>query len=259
MGKKLLVIGDMHAGSNVSLAPPSITMEDGDREYEIKSNRISKRLYSWWEEMCDDVGKVDMVIANGDLCEGTNPHSRGGGLWTSEIMVQVNTAIELLEMIKAKEYIGTQGSFYHVSDNLSSDAVVLAALNGTFDDEIKITVDKVRFHFMHKVGISRSAWFYRPTPIAREMMLGELNKLEYGKIHIYGRAHAHYFVAVEYGNSYGFIAPCWKGRDAYAKRGTLAWMPHIGYILFEVNGSEWQRYKHTWSLKGKQLIKEVKI
>ena len=84
--------------------------------------------------MVDDVGKVDAVINLGDTCDGTNRKSSGTGLWTTDINLQMEVAKDLLSMVKTNKYVGVQGSYYHVGDNLSSDRSIINGLGGTFGD-----------------------------------------------------------------------------------------------------------------------------
>jgi predicted phosphodiesterase len=244
--KRVLLVADLHTGSLFS--PRS-----------SPDNSIQRATYNKWKEMCKAVGPVDAVILNGDLCDGINYKSRGIGIWTSNIEEQIDEAVNLIQMIDTKKYYGTQGSFYHVGDNLSSDRLVLKLLNGTFGDELAIKIEDVRFHCMHSVGVSSSAWMYRTTPIAREMLMAELNKEEYGKFKAIIRSHAHYFCYAGFGSSFGMISPCWKGRDEFAKRRTLAFMPHLGYVLFTVDGSHVSWEPHLFTLKGSKIMEEVTV
>ena len=274
MSKKVLVTADKHVGSKVALAPecfykidyePTEIRDEShlkvhfEEVKSIKPNTISRKLYKRYEEMCDDVGKVDIHIHLAETCDGFNIKERGKDQYTTDLLIQVSTATYLENMIKAKHREILQGSFYHVGANLSTDEMVAALCGAGYGYDLKLTVDKIACYFRHPIGTTRSVWMYKPTKVAREMVLGELNASEYGKFNIYGFGHVHSFVAVEYGNSYGFTCPGWKGRDSYAKRGSLGWTPQIGYLLFKIDGNDWEREKQIWSLKGKDLIREVKI
>jgi hypothetical protein len=271
MGKKLLVTADMHTASTVAVFPECAYKLDYEPQNEktlkmdfiedkaIKPNKVSRFLYKKYQEMCDDVGKVDMHIHLAETCEGVNPKAHGKETYTTDLLTQVSTAVYLETMIKAKRREIMQGSFYHVGENLSTDELVAKLLGAGHHTDLKLTVDKLSCYFRHPIGSTRGPWMYKPTKVAREMMLGELNKDEYGKFNIYGFGHVHSFVGVEYGSSYGFTCPGWKGRDNYAKRGSLSWLPQCGYMLFEIEGSNFERFKHTFVMKGRQIIDEVKI
>ena len=120
-----------------------------------------------------------------------------------------------------------------------------------------IKVGNWRIHCSHAIGVSMASPAYRTTPIAREMMLATINEKEYGKYDLIARGHAHYYVRVSFGGSNGIVCPCWKGRDAFASRRSLAMLPHLGYVLLNVNKDGIQIEPHVFTLKGKELIPEV--
>ncbi len=255
--KRVLVLGDLHVGSLYSIMPPRVVVKGPGGGTVLTYNNVQKQLYREWLNMSRNVGHVDLCVVNGDICEGVNKKSSGLGNWTNDLSLQVETAVDLLGMIRADRYAGTQGSYYHAGDNMSTDKLVIQELGGDFDDELAIRVDDVRFHFSHKVGTSSSAWMYRPTPIAREMMLSTLVRDEMGGYDVVVRSHAHYMCYVGFAHTLGVITPCWKTRDPYAKRQTLAYVPHNGYITFDVDGDTYNWGKHVFTLTGSNMINEV--
>jgi predicted phosphodiesterase len=252
---KLLVVGDLHVGSNVSVMPPEVYLGDSERTNKVSANPVQKYIYKQWLDMVETAGKVDACLVLGDSIEGPNFKSKGLGLWTSNLADQVKVASDLLGMVKTSKYIGVQGSMYHVGDNISSDKAVIDNLRGSFADELCVNAGKHRIHLSHAVGVSSSATAYRPTPIAREMMLATINREEYGKYDMIIRGHAHYYVEVRFGSTKGIICPCWKGRDEYVARKTLAFLPHLGYIL--IDGDAVKPYVFT--LKEKMVVPEVTV
>ena len=255
--KRILIVSDMHVGSRVSVMPDEVYIDESERKMRLESNDIQKKIYRKWEEMCDSVGHVDAVINLGDTVDGTNRKSQGVGLWTTDIGLQIEVAKDLLGRIKSNRYFGVQGSYYHVGDNTSSDKSVIEGLGGIFSDELAIVADGKRIHASHDVGVSSSGFAYRTTPIAQQMMLSSLNN-EYKNFSCILRGHAHYAVKVEFPHHMGLICPCWKGRDEYVARKSLAFLPHLGYTVLNI-GDEIISEFHTFTLKGKQLMKEVTL
>jgi len=254
--KKILVVGDMHVGSKVSLMPDEVQLESGNV---VKSNSIQKLIFEKWLEMVSSVGNVDAAIVLGDSIDGPDIKGKGVGMWTTDLHQQVRTASTLLDMIDTKKYVGVQGSNYHVGDNMSADGAVLFELGGVFGDELSIVAGDSRIHVSHSVGVSSAGSSYRPTPIAREMMLAAINKEEYGGFNLILRGHAHYYVRVSFASTTGLICPCWKGRDSFVARRTLAFMPHLGYVVLNIKGKDIQIEPHVFVLKEQNLIKEVKV
>jgi len=87
--------------------------------------------------------------------------------------------------------------------------------------------------------------------------LASLNS-EYKGFSLLLRGHAHYYVHVSFTESQGVICPAWKGRDEFASRRTLAFNPHLGYIVLNIK-DEINVEHHIFTLKGKDLVKEVSI
>jgi hypothetical protein len=255
--KKILIVSDMHVGKRVSLMPDEVYLDQHERKMRIESNSIQQKIYKKWNEMVDDVGKVDAVINLGDTCDGTNRKSSGTGLWTTDINLQMEVAKDLLSMVKTNKYIGVQGSYYHVGDNLSSDRSIINGLGGTFGDELAIVSEGKRIHASHDVGVSSSGYAYRTTPIAQQMMVSALNP-EYKNFALILRGHAHYYVRVSFANTTGLICPCWSGRDEFVARRSLAWNPHMGYVVLRIDNTI-EVEPHIFTLKGKDLVQEVEI
>ena len=255
--KKILVVSDMHIGKRVSLMPDEVYLDQHERKMRIESNTIQQKIYKKWNEMVDDVGKVDAVINLGDTCDGTNRKSSGTGLWTTDINLQMEVAKDLLSMVKTNKYVGVQGSYYHVGDNLSSDRSIINGLGGTFGDELAIISEGKRIHASHDVGVSSSGYAYRTTPIAQQMMVSALNP-EYKNFSVILRGHAHYYVRVSFANTTGLICPCWAGRDEFVARRSLAWNPHLGYVILRVSDTV-EVEPHIFTLKGKDLVQEVEV
>ena len=246
--KEFIIISDLHAGSKFAGAV-------------IPHNNVQKAIKKIWNEMLDELSTHTLTagINLGDNCEGTDRHGQGEYNDTNNILEQVDIVTTLLEQIPTKKWCVVQGSPYHTAQNVSSDALVARMLGAEFGEELVINADGKRIHCSHMVGVSMSATAYRTTSIAREMMMGTINEKEYGKYDAILRGHAHYFVSVRFGGSMGVICPCWKGRDAFASRRTLAMLPHLGYCILQVDGNDINLIPHIYTLKGKELINEVKI
>lgn len=239
---KTIVVGDLHCGSKFGISSEP-------------KNNIQKVLKSEWDNI---TGKYDVGILLGDACEGRDRHGSGEYNTTNNITEQIADAATLLNQLKVKKWYAVQGSPYHTDQNVSSDRLVADKIGANFGEELVVNVDGTRIHCSHAVGVSMSATAYRPTPIAREMMLNAINVAEYGKFDIILRGHAHYFCMVRFGGSAGVICPCWKGRDAFAARRTLAMLPHCGHIEILVDKDHFDIIPHVFSLKGDDIIKEYK-
>ncbi len=261
MSKRLLIVSDLHVGSNYAIRPLHVDIERNQATYKmpIGASTTQKIFYKRWEQMCDDIGRIDAVIVNGDLCDGLNPKGKGKGIWTSDIRQQVNGAVSLLEMIKTRSYYVTQGSYYHTGENISTDELVAMCLGGTFGTELFITVEGVRLHAMHAVGTTRSGIRGRTAGIMSEVD-GAINGENYfGNIDVLLRGHTHYYCQVSTEGKTGVITPCWKGRDEFAATRTLHFRPNHGYVTCDVKGTEYYMDAGLFNLDSNTLISSHKI
>jgi hypothetical protein len=259
--KKILIIGDMHVGSNVALMPEEVSTLKTEQEncQLINASPVQKKILKKWYEMIDTEGKVDALVVNGDIVDGYNRKGNGIGCWTTDMDTQMKTARSLIKEIPYRRLYGTQGSLYHTNENISVDKLVVESLGGTFSHDLALKSEGIRMHFSHKVGVSGSTWQYRTTPIAKEMVMNELNQMDFEKFKIIARNHAHYYCAVQFGQSLGLICPCWKGRDEFVKLIGLAFNPSIGYVVVETHGDTYEWRHNLMHLKGEDAIHTYNI
>lgn len=245
--KTFVVISDIHGGSKFSVT-------------RNPKGQVQRKLREIWNGMIDQLSTISDLqgINLGDNCEGTDYHGKGEHNTSNSIIEQMDITEELLKEIPAKKWYFVQGSYYHTAQNLSSDRLIARNLGARWGDELVVNADGYRIHCSHAIGVSMASPAYRTTPIAREMMLATINEKEYGKFDLILRGHAHYFCRVQFGGSSGVICPCWKGRDTFAQTRTLAMMPHVGYVLVKTSSEGITIEPHIFSLKGRELLKEVK-
>jgi hypothetical protein len=263
---KGLLIADTHIGSFVSLMPKSVIIKNvGKGHTVILANPVQRKILRHWDKMCSE-GPYDFVVVNGDICEGPNYKQTGHGNWTNNIDVQIEVAVQLLKMIPCKKFYITQGSPYHTGENMSSDQAVAKLLYGAeFGDELSIYIKKedYRIHVMHKIGVSTNM-AYRGTPLSKEMMVSSLEADKFSTngqgFNLICRAHSHYFWHnASSAKHQGISLPCWKGRDSFVARRTLAFCPHVGYIVTDIKNGAASFDVNLLKLRGKELIKECEI
>jgi predicted phosphodiesterase len=263
--KKILIVSDLHVGSNVAIMPDEVFIEPSDkqREQRIESNPLQKAIFNEWLEMLDTVGRVDACFDLGDNIEGANYKSRGFELWTSNLHQQCNTAADLLGMVKTNRYYGVQGSYYHVGENVSSDLAVLSSLEHCkteFGTDLAVNIEGVRIHLSHEIGYTRSQ-ASKLTALKNEMDAARRQFPKIGKFHLICRGHRHEIQdVIDHENDERMIVcPCWKGRDSFAGKKGLAMIPTLGYFLMTIRGSSITLEANTFSLCPHQLVKEVTL
>lgn len=257
---RILIVSDLHTGSTAGIMPPVVKEETSDGNIiEHHASKTQKRLFGLWKDLVHKVGAVDVMVINGDSCDGPNKKGTGANCWTTNLDIQAQTAADLCKMFKTKKYIVTQGSGYHVGENISLDELVAQKLGGDFGIELALNLEKekIRLHFSHQIGVSQSSWQYRTTPIARELVSALLHENSYEKFHGVIRSHAHYYCGVEFGSHFGIITPCWQLRTPYMVGKGLALLPKIGAVVLDVSDGEVAKERYLWDVECP--MKEVKV
>jgi hypothetical protein len=236
--KKILAISDLHCGAVAGLLPPNY--HHRDRDIKLQQNRVQEHLWDHWKLMCDSIGHVDIIICNGDIVDGCNRHSHGKDILISDIMVQCDIACQCLKMIDANKYIFTQGSGYHVNDNPSADEMICKMMNGDWYNWFgDVYVDNIVINIQHETPFSKDPGgrFNSQRKDANQL------KLQGNDADIFIRSHTHYFAYSGDANSLTVTTPCWKGLDGFVSKKSQI-LPHNGYILFNVEGSDysWDYY-----------------
>lgn len=239
MSTTVLVVSDLHVGSEQGLCPDSVKISAGSNRYTFECNSVQQLIFEKWCKMCDVV-KPDIVVVNGDMCEGVNYKEHGIGNWTNDKAQQIQTCAELLEMIDCCKYVGLQGSGYHTGNNLSMDEIVMKQIGGDFGTEKFINVEDVRFHVRHETSFSK-----RPQRQAVGMiddMTGiDYDRETFGDIDITIRSHLHRFSFIGWNGALGIVTPAWKWRDPFVKARNVI-SNDLGFITFEVSDDV-----YTWN------------
>jgi hypothetical protein len=185
--------------------------------------------------MIRSVGRVDILIINGDIIEGENYKERGTGVISTNLHAQSVTATILIQMIEADQIYVTNGSKYHVGQT-SGDQIVCDMVGGTWLGEHQfIKIEDIIVHARHKANYS-SVPYSRCTAQRKEAMI---MKSQGTNVDIYLRSHTHRFNFSGDSNDLTINTPCWKGLDDYMNKGSQE-MPDNGYVLLEIDGPNYR-------------------
>jgi len=235
--KRILVVSDLHLGSNVAICLPEEYDTDNNQSY--TANEISRFYFDKWCEM-RNLGHFDMVVVNGDVVDGSNPKSSGIGTYTSDIHSQAVMAAKLLKMIDTDEFLFTDGSAYHTGrfkggisgDHLTCDLIGGKWL-GLWDN---FTVEGINLHVQHHGAVS-STPYGRCTPQQKTALL---MKAQDTPSDIYIHSHTHKFVFSGNSTNLTIGTPCWKGIDDFIGKMHQD-IPDNGYVIIEVENND-----YTW-------------
>ena len=205
--KSILIVSDMHVGSSTAVCTKSPDIADLNTTY--KPNRLQSTLLKGWENCIADLTqKPDLLVVNGEPCDGGNPKGLGKQSWSTSLEDQLNDAEKLLNMIPYKKIMFTRGSGYHVDMQGTNFEEILANRmgaekyksfggSGSTDYYALVEVYGKMFNFTHHVGFNKWA-SYRTTALAREMAGMVFEKDKMGRADVIVRSHVHYFVHVEF-------------------------------------------------------------
>lgn len=273
--KLIRVMGDNHIGNRYAICSPE--WWDVFREEKKMYEQLYQGWGELHDTMCDRNGRKAFVeIFNGDIIDGPNPKSLGDEQWSTDLNNQIRDARKLIRDSHRYEHgIMTIGSGYHVKQAGTHFEDMLAEQlecvnrfprygNGKGEIPVEITKGRERepgsgragqfadytwcfevngwpFSVTHHIGFSKWA-AYRTTALAREMVALELdaNKtmVDGRKPAFVIRSHAHFYVQVRYGHTYGFVVPAWKFPDEHLYRGGEGGSaPSVGFadIIIEQN------------------------
>lgn len=242
---RILVVSDLHCGSQWGLWPDrSVILPDGRV---VPPNKGQKYILRCWEDLCDRVGKFDILVVNGDVIDGEQIRSRGVEAMSTLIPAQVSAAVSLLEPLvsKAREAYFIQGTEYHegiagqASEAVARELGARGPARGWHSWEVlDLDVGGVIINFSH--GISVSQGLYRMTALDREGVWSALSSgsRKCPNPDVIVRSHAHYYAHVEYTDRHVVITPCWQLQTRYMRRRSVYRMiPDIGAVVLEISPS----------------------
>lgn len=240
-----LLINDLHVGSDIAPMPEGVEIENsstGDVRT-VTPSKTQEKLNKFFDEMTRNLPPLTGVLCNGDMCDGPNRKSNGRGNWTSDLRVQAKACAFMLEKINDRQkhrpnWYFTLGSEYHAVDDRPLDQAVCDLMGGTFGNDLIIKALKgdFRIHAHHYVSGGMGAWMYLTTPVAKDMMLMELNNAreEYGDVRWILRGHKHMEYGVRFGKKGGHVVPGWQGRTEFGIRKGMVSVPKIGYCILKI-------------------------
>jgi len=199
----------MHVGSSTAICTENPNTVDLETTY--KPNKLQKALYHVWKECIDElIQKPNLLVVNGEPCDGGNPRQLGKQSWSTNLQDQLNDAEKLINLIPYDHLLFNRGTGYHVdqqgtnfeeiiAERMKADRYKAFGGSGYTDYYSLVEIHGKYFNFTHHVGFNKWA-AYRTTALAREMagMVFERDKI--GKADIIVRSHVHYFVHVEFVN-----------------------------------------------------------
>lgn len=192
----VVVVSDLHAGSDCGILPPSVELTDG-QIIGYGKNPWQKWLWAKWLEMQDEVKEICggddyILVCNGDLVEGI--HHRSDEVVQAKIMehlVIANHCMQPLASGAAKIYM-TRGTECHVRDLETVLAKEWGA--GKAHDAIQFRVNGLLYDVRHhmpttsRLHLEQNAY---SVTVANNRSNAARNGHEPARIFLRGHRHVH--------------------------------------------------------------------
>ena len=241
----LAIVGDLHCGSTVGLAPPQFRLDDGQI---VQHSPFQARMWAAWMDYWQAVlapGAPVVAIINGDLLDGD--HHRTAQLFSRSIEQQRRMAVDVLRPIRdsVREMYIIRGTEAHAGGIGQDDESIAQVLGATPPGSgnaswwwLRLAVNGIGFDVAHHGPIGRLPWT-RSNSLAR---LGIELELAYYRAGLqppgWGvRSHNHMYSDSGTGGRVRVVAlPCWQGPTAYGHRIAPGGMPDIGGGIWRICG-----------------------
>jgi hypothetical protein len=209
MEKNLVIVSDLHCGSEVALRS-------------TPQNKTQQGLLSAWKDAIKWVGVApDLLIVNGDANDGQD--RKGLSIKEHDVPWQIEEAEELIKMWAPKSVAVVEGSAYHTGDTVQYERFLAgylghSGINATFHTKFRAKINGwFKMQARHKVGRSVVPWGIYTAP-AR----GQTNQVINAAIeaqykgepvdwpHLSIFSHVHYWSYSESAQGAVMTTPCWK-------------------------------------------------
>uniref|UniRef100_A0A6M3X9B1 Calcineurin-like phosphoesterase domain-containing protein n=2 Tax=viral metagenome TaxID=1070528 RepID=A0A6M3X9B1_9ZZZZ len=259
-----IVVGDLHAGCQLALCPPTIQLMHGG---EYHASKFQMVLWDKWRYIWDvwvprvTKGEPFAVVLNGDGLDGR--HHNSTTQITQNLSDQENIGYELLAPIIDQ----CKGLFYYISGTAvhageaGENEEKLAKRIGVIQDEtgnysryeMYLDVGGAHCHFTHHIGVSGSG-AYESTALTKEFNEFCADSAKWGKqrpdVIVRSHRHRHIEVRVPTDKAYGiiFTTAAWQLKTPFLFRvpGGRTTTPMIGASLIRQGDEEHFTRHKTW-------------
>jgi len=261
--RRVLVVSDLHSGHLIGLTPPS--RHDTPSGYASQAHKdlaeTRKNLYNLYAKMIKDLGKIDVLICNGDAIDGAGKRSGGTECITTDMEQQSQMAAECLIAAKAEKVYLSAGTPYHVGDDCDWENVVASHVesskytkHASVHDHIYLDVNGVMFDCKHKVG-SSGLPHGRHTAVAKERISNLLwNEVGVApKSDIVIRSHVHYANYCGGPNHLALTTPALQGLGSKYGARQCSGLVDFGVTVFDVDAKGEYSWQYIIPASANQL------
>lgn len=223
---KILMLSDLHCGHITGLTPDEFASDI--------TGATSRPMWKWFCDTNKEIGKVDILVANGDLVEGEGKAETIGHL-TTDIKKQADIAATCLEIPRGKHRYLAYGTPFHTVGSTNYELMVADRLGCPIYDELLLKVGKWKFNIRHVSGRSDIP-YGQGTPLYKEVIRDLIRAIdeERESADFIVRAHVHYYAKIEIKRKMAISLPCLQLPENVYGRKVKAMYYDIGMVLFTI-------------------------
>jgi len=257
MHKNIVVVSDLHCGSEVAL-----------RNHPV--NVTQKKLLAAWKDSIEWVGvEPDLLIVNGDANDGQD--RKGLSIKENDVPWQIEEAEALIKMWNPKQVVIVEGSAYHTGDTVQYERFLAGYLSRQgiptkFYIKFNVRINGwFKLQARHKIGRSVVPWGIHTAPSrsqTNQVINAAVEARQEGEIVDWPSlsifSHVHYWSYSESAQGAAMTTPCWKALgDAYGSRECDGHID-IGVVHITVgNKGEWSWRKKLYPARMESRTVEL--
>jgi hypothetical protein len=257
--KRIVCVADTHVGHVCGLWHPNAVDKYGRP---LVMSEGQRWLYDRWQEFQSRMKKIDVLLFLGDHVEGVGARTSVKEFMTTDVDIQISTAVELFKPIveKAKEVFMISGSDYHCSIYEDFDKRISNELGISWmpDEPQDFMVEDVVISIRHGKG---GPLWYRATKMDKELIANLMAAAcdVAHKANLILRAHYHFYGWLEYLTQMIVAVPCWQLQTPYMKKHSAdKFFPDIGAVIIDVDKNiiinQTKKLQIVWSHPRRALI-----
>jgi hypothetical protein len=229
--KRMLIISDLHCGHRVGLTPEKYWSDlCGEQYYKIQQETWKK-----YTEIIKSLGKVDILICNGDAIDGKGRRSAGTENIANAMNTQIEMAVECIRAVQTKKILMTYGTTYHTGEE-DCELIIANEVGADIRSHQFFEVNGVKFDVRHKPTGGNKLPHTKPAATGRDWLSNLIWSLdgEQPRADVTIRSHVHSHDGCFKVGWLGMTTPALQGQGSkYGSRecgGKVDW----GVVVFDI-------------------------
>lgn len=255
--KRLLAMGDLHAGSWCGLTPPHYDARGASKVARARYN-FRRELWDWYKKTIEEIGPVDAALVNGDLVDGGSGRRSGGSEVIIPAQEQGEAAAYSLGLIQCTDYYLTYGTGYHTEhDGIDLEYAIAESLGGSIADRQFLRINDTIIKSVHHAGGGSGPGTHTyPARCSIDNKLLAIRGEEY-EADILLFSHRHVYSFEGDATRFSMRLPCLQGPMTKFGRRCAGSGYTMGLVVFDFTEKGWTWKLHETQIKGHRPLLSV--